>query len=417
MKFAHIADVHLGYEQYKLPYRSEEFALAFKKAVEVAVKNGVDFILISGDLFHSSRPTPETLKEAIDILSIPKEENIPVFAIEGNHDRTRRKVSAYHLLESLGLINLIGVRSEKVENERVVSERIDKGYLVKGVVGNVEIHGMSYMSSVWFEKNDIRKIFKPDGDAILMLHQGIKEIAEKFNTDSYELKMEDLPRGYLYYAMGHIHKAFETNHDIGKLVYPGSLQRWDFGDYEVRFYWDGLKLKTFNGVKKGFYIVEDFEPRFVELDVRPFIDIRIEGDERTVKRLLFDIRGKIPSEAFVRIDLKWREPFDVSSIREIVKAKFVQIRTRFEKVTVSSEKKVKPEEFFDEIELKVIELAGEKEFNADEIISLLVSKALDVKIMSNEKPDKKLEIKGESKPFKLEGKRIKPRNLLDWCEL
>ncbi|WP_457550614.1 DNA double-strand break repair protein Mre11 [Archaeoglobus sp.] len=414
MKFAHIADVHLGYEQYKLPYRSEEFALAFKKAVEIAVKNCVDFILISGDLFHSSRPTPETLKEAVDILSIPKEENVPVFAIEGNHDRTRRKVSAYHLLEDLDLINLMGVRSEKVESRWLVSEKIDRGYLVKGVVDSVEIHGMGYMSAVWFEKNDIRKVFKPEGDAILMLHQGIKEIAEKFNSESFELKMEDLPRGYLYYAMGHIHKSFETNYDIGKLVYPGSLQRWDFGDFAVRYYWDGLKLKTFNGVKKGFYIVEDFEPKFVEIDVRPFVDVRIEGDEKTVKRLLLDIRSKIPSEAFVRLDLKWREPFDVSSIRELLRAKFVQIRTRFEKVTVSGGKKVKPEEFFDDVELKVIELAGEREFNADEIINLLVSKALDVKI-TDEKPDKKPEIKG-SRP-KPEKKGIKPKNLLDWCEL
>lgn len=391
MRFAHIADVHLGYEQYKLPYRSAEFAESFRRAVEIAVES-CDFILISGDLFHSSRPTPETLKEAMDVLSIPRERRIPVFAIDGNHDRTRRKVSVYHLLESLELINLIGFRDERVENRWLVSERFDKGYIVKGVFGDVEIHGMGYMSSVWFEKKDIRRIFKPECDAILMLHQGVKEIAERFGSDSYELKMEDIPRGYLYYAMGHIHKAFETNYDIGKFVYPGSLQRWDFGDYEVRFYWDGLRLKTFGGTKKGFYIVENFEPRFLELNVRPFVDVKIEADEKTVKKLLMDIGGKISSDSFVRIDLRWREPYDVSSIQGIVRGKYVQIRTRFERVKMEGGKKIKPEDFFNEVERKVIELAGGKNYNAQDIINIFVQ--------SDEEIETKL--------------KVKPKSLLDW---
>ncbi len=387
MKFAHIADVHLGFEQYRLPYRAEEFAKAFREAVERSVAEKVDFILIAGDLFHSSRPSPETIKEAIEILELPKKKGIPVFAIEGNHDRTQRKVSAYHLLERLGLLNLIGIREEKVETRYLTSERTRKGWLVKGVFkkGNevVEIHGMKYMSAAWLEKNPPRDIFQPEGDSILMLHQGVKELVEKMmgklpesQRDYYELKMADLPRGYLYYALGHIHRAFLTSYDIGKLAYPGSLERWDFGDYEIRYRWNGRSFVPEMGTKKGFYIVEDWEPRFVELEVRPFIDVRIKADENTVREELKRLSNKIPENAFVRIDVRWEKPYDVSELVRLIKARYVYVKTRFEKKLGGKTPKgdvPKPDEYFLPAELRAISLTGGKTVeNLEEVVRLFL---------------------------------------------
>ena len=386
MKFAHIADVHLGFEQYRLPYRAEEFARAFREAIKRAVEEKVDFILIAGDLFHSSRPSPETLKDAMETLEIPKAKGIPVFAIEGNHDRTQRRVSDYHLLESLGLLNLVGIREERVESEYLTSERLGNKYLVKGVFEkggrSVEIHGLKYMSAAWLEKNKLSDIFKPEGDAILMLHQGIKELIERMmglipesQRDYFELRMEDLPKGYPYYALGHIHRRFETNYDVGKLVYSGSLQRWDFGDYEIRYRWDGRTFKPKAGIEKGFYIVENWKPRFVELRVRPFIDVKIEADEETVKREVRRLAPKIPSDAFVRLDIKWERPFDVSAIRELLNVKYLYVRTRFERRlrAVKGGDVPRPSEYFSPLELKAIELAGEKKLeNVDAVVELFL---------------------------------------------
>ncbi|NJE76419.1 DNA double-strand break repair protein Mre11 [Thermococcus sp. ES12] len=429
MKFAHMADVHLGFEQYRLPYRAEEFAQAFREAMERAVGEKVDFILIAGDLFHSSRPSPETIKTAIEILEIPKREGIPVFAIEGNHDRTQRRISAYHLLEGLGLLHLVGLREEKVENEYLTSERLGGKYLVKGVVEGgktVEIHGLKYMSAAWLERNRLSEIFRPEGDAILMLHQGIKELIEKMmgiipesQRDYFELRMEDLPKGYLYYALGHIHREFVTSYDIGTLVYPGSLQRWDFGDYEMRYRWNGRSFIPEAGTRKGFYIVEDWRARFIELKVRPFIDIKLRADEETAKRELKRLRSKIPREAFVRLDLRWEKPYEVSHFQEILDVKYLYLRTRFERKLKSpgGEGALKPSDYFTPIELRAIELAGEKKFEAvEEVVELFLSGWDEEKPKKDEEPasPEKEEKPGKVRETKKAKPKGKPTNLLAW---
>ena len=378
-KFAHIADVHLGFEQYRLPYRAEEFRKAFETAIKKAVEEKVDFILIAGDLFHRSNPSPQTIKDAIDILSIPKRSKIPVFAIEGNHDRTQKRISAYHLLESLGLIYLLGFGEEKKENEYQTTERVNGKLIVKGIFEkrnrSVEICGMKYMSAAWFERNKLSDYFKPSGDAILMLHQGIKEMMDKFyGGDYFEIRLEDLPDGFLYHAMGHIHRRWVTSKGLGTVAYPGSLQRWDFGDYEMRYRWDGNRFLPQAGEDKGFLIVEDFRPRFVKLDVRPFYDIKIKANDSVARRELKRLAPKIPGEAFLRVDIEWERPFDVSFLHDIFRVKYLHIRTRFGRVSpLRAKGATTASEFFTPVELKVIERVGERDFEEfEEVIKLIL---------------------------------------------
>ena len=82
MKFAHIADVHLGYEQYHQSWRADDFAKAFREVTDKAIEYDVDFVIISGDLFHKSAPNPKTIREAIDSLLMFKKAGIPVFMLQ-----------------------------------------------------------------------------------------------------------------------------------------------------------------------------------------------------------------------------------------------------------------------------------------------------------------------------------------------
>src|ERR1051326_7264495 len=86
--FIHVADTHLGYEQYGVRERFNDFTRSFWNVTDEAVARNVDFMVIAGDLFNKRAIDAQTLIHAIEGLRKLKEHNIPVIAIEGNHDRS-----------------------------------------------------------------------------------------------------------------------------------------------------------------------------------------------------------------------------------------------------------------------------------------------------------------------------------------
>ncbi len=359
MKFAHLADLHLGYEQYNQSWRAEDFAEAFRNAARTIVSEAVDFVIIAGDLFHRSVPNPRTIKEAIEILSIFKRAKIPVFAIEGNHDKSIRDISAYHLLEALGLLNVLGFRKRKVEGENVVSERIENVYLVKGIVDGVEIVGDRHRTRWQLER--ILPFLKPESDeCVLVLHQAVKEVVDINLEMAYDLTLSDLPKAS-YYAFGHIH--IHTIYKFGDsyIAYPGSLERYDLREASHNIsYIDEIITKP--GIEKGFIIVEDFVPRFVKINVRDLISVNLRADSRDeMEKKFLKILDLINGDPVVIAKLSCTEEIDVKKFSGLLakKAKysevrFERIREDIEKISVSSE-----QEFFNEFELKLLELLKE----------------------------------------------------------
>src|SRR5947209_3177750 len=86
--FIHMADTHLGYEQYGVRERFNDFSRTFWDIIDDAIDRHVDFVVIAGDLFNKRAIDALTLIHAIEGLRKLKDKNIPVIAIEGNHDRS-----------------------------------------------------------------------------------------------------------------------------------------------------------------------------------------------------------------------------------------------------------------------------------------------------------------------------------------
>ena len=91
MQFIHMADTHLGYSQYGLSERENDFFEVFNQAIDEVVNERPDFVIHSGDLFEYSRPPTRALLTAQNGILRLKNGKIPLYAIAGNHDIVMRK--------------------------------------------------------------------------------------------------------------------------------------------------------------------------------------------------------------------------------------------------------------------------------------------------------------------------------------
>src|SRR5262249_4923649 len=113
--FVHTADNHLGYEQYGLKERFNDFARAFLAVVDAAIERRADAFLIAGDLFNKRAIDAQTLIQAQAGLERLKEARIPAIAIEGNPDRSYYR-DGTSLLQFLCLNKLLYLLSPLVRD-------------------------------------------------------------------------------------------------------------------------------------------------------------------------------------------------------------------------------------------------------------------------------------------------------------
>lgn len=229
MQFAHLADTHMGYRQYGLSERENDFFEVFDQAIEEVVGERPDFAIHSGDLFEYSRPPTRALLTAQKCILRLKEEKIPIYAIAGNHDVVMRKnaLPPQILFKDFGL--------------KLISPR--NPYYLEG---DVFIGGAPYTSKYHSKQlverlEGIEKSSVDFDKRILVLHQGI----DRYIPYEYELKIGDVPQSFNYCAFGHIHERVVDDFGEGKLAYPGSTEIWRSNEVE------GYRK---NG--KGFYLVD-----------------------------------------------------------------------------------------------------------------------------------------------------------------
>ncbi len=89
MKFLHLSDLHLGkrLREYDL---LEDSAFMLKEALSLARREGLDAILIAGDIYDTGAPSGAAQKVLGAFLADCAEARIPVLLIAGNHDSPDR---------------------------------------------------------------------------------------------------------------------------------------------------------------------------------------------------------------------------------------------------------------------------------------------------------------------------------------
>ena len=206
MKFAHLADCHLdGWRQPELNMLNLQ---SFQKTLAICIKEKVDFILIAGDLFDSSYPSIDILKEAFKEFRRLNEANIPVFIIAGSHDYSASGRTFLDVLEKSGFCKNVANYEER-NGHIVLQPTIYKNVAIYGYPGKKS--GLEVDEIEGIKLQDSPGLFK-----ILMLHTTIKSV-----VSNPKIKCVDdskLPN-VNYLALGHLHINYSKN---GK-VYPGPI--------------------------------------------------------------------------------------------------------------------------------------------------------------------------------------------------
>ena len=93
MKILHTSDLHIG--KYIGTYDlKEDTEYVLNQVVDTAIKERVEVVLISGDIFDRPNPSEEAIKMYVSFLKALLDKNIKVITISGNHDSGIR-LSAY----------------------------------------------------------------------------------------------------------------------------------------------------------------------------------------------------------------------------------------------------------------------------------------------------------------------------------
>ncbi|MBI3333988.1 metallophosphoesterase [Candidatus Pacearchaeota archaeon] len=211
MKFAHMGDCHLG--GWRQPELKELNLQSFQYAVSFCIKEKVEFILISGDLFDSAYPPIETLKETFNEFRKLKEAKIPVFLIAGSHDYSASGKTFLDVLEKAGFCT----------NTAVFEEHKMALMLLPTLHKNVALYGYPGRKS-GLEVEDIKRIHLQDAPGmfkILMLHTAIRDAVGSLPIPAVEEKR--LPK-VDYLALSHLHVIYQKENRVySGPIFPNTL--------------------------------------------------------------------------------------------------------------------------------------------------------------------------------------------------
>ena len=255
MLFSHISDTHLGLQQYGLEEREQDIYDSFNQAIDISIKDNVDFVIFAGDIFHTPNPSGTAILQMANALKRLKENSIDSFFILGEHDMSRMRATPVpYVYNNLQFSKYVG-NGKPVYHKDVMIAGFDK----------IRKNELEQFEEKFRELDTLAK--QHNGHKILVLHQGIIEI----NQFAGELNSSDLPKNFTYYAMGHLHDKSVKQFDQlgGPLVYPGSTEMTSS---------EGIKE-----TEKGFFEVDissqEAKPNWIKLDTRPQFSTKIEAED------------------------------------------------------------------------------------------------------------------------------------------
>ena len=340
VRVLHFADAHIDIANYGrhdpdslLPVRVMDFLQSMDQIVETAVTEQVDLVLFAGDAYKDRNPQPTFQREWGKRMMRLSDAGIPTLLLVGNHDVSPATGRAHTMQEFKTLavphIHVAdSIRLFRADELGVPIQIITVPWVSYSRIAAMDVAADLSRDAVFAEAENlvgdlVNKAIEaadPDLPIILAAHASVQGAV--FGSERAVMLGSELVLGGSlvrdkrldYVALGHIHKHQELSAKgtHPPIVYPGSIERIDFGEVNER---------------KGFVVAEiskghtDWD--FVGLKTRRFLDIKI--DTADADTFMADIMRQLPDAeklagAVCRVQLTyprdWESLLDEKAIQE-----------------------------------------------------------------------------------------------------
>lgn len=251
MKLLHTGDWHVG-KAMRGQSRADEHEAVLAEVTGIAAAEAVDLVVVTGDLFETSAPAPES--EAIvyrHLLGLAGT-GAKVVVIGGNHDNPRRLAAVTPLL-ALGQVTLLAEPAKADEGgvlgfETAGGEKVNLALLPfvsqRGIVKADDLMGAQAVDHSATYAERLRRLVEHlteglDGtDAVnllaahAMVSGGVLGGGERqaHTIFQYELPGGAFPPALHYVALGHLHRTQPVPGAACPAWYSGSPLALDFGE-------------------------------------------------------------------------------------------------------------------------------------------------------------------------------------------
>nr|WP_246497459.1 exonuclease SbcCD subunit D [Sphaerisporangium rubeum] len=245
----HTADWHVG-KVLKGRTRVDEHRAVLGELVDLARREDVDAVIVAGDLFDTSAPTPEAQSLVLPTLMRLREDGRDVVVLAGNHDHPQLLEVYRPVLGALG-IHVVGTfrrpdqggtlafRARSGEDVRLaVLPFLSHRYVVRAaevLTGGATDHNRDYAARIGLLIGALTKGFSAGTVNLVTTHGtlpsgtfggGEREAQSIF---SYYFEATAFPVSTQYAALGHLHRRQRVAGPC-PIWYSGSPIAVDFGE-------------------------------------------------------------------------------------------------------------------------------------------------------------------------------------------
>ena len=255
IRILHLADIHLGMENYGrvdpltgLSTRLNDFLHSLDTALDYALAEGFDLVLLAGDVYKNRDPSPTIQREFAKRVQRLSKAGIPMFLLVGNHDlpNTWARAHTVEIFDTLAVPNVWVARKPELFRIPTAHGLVQIAalpwvtYHTLLTKDEFRTYGHEELNAAMAEKieaaiDGMIDALDPALPAIFTAHtaiHGARFSSEQSVTLGHDLllplSMVARPE-FDYVALGHIHK-YQVLHTHPPVVYPGSLERIDFGE-------------------------------------------------------------------------------------------------------------------------------------------------------------------------------------------